>query len=35
MLRYIMIQPDLQYVANPSGVEADALIFGLRFEAVL
>ena len=32
---YFMIQPDVQYIANPSGVEADALIFGLRFEALL
>lgn len=32
---YIMIQPDVQYIASPSGVERDAMIIGLRFEAVL
>ena len=32
---YFMIQPDLQYIAHPSGVERDAVVFGLRFEVVL
>ncbi len=29
------IQPDFQYIANPSGNGRDALVFGLRFEVVL
>jgi len=29
------IQPDLQYIARPDGNGRDALVFGLRFEAVL
>lgn len=32
---YFMIQPDLQYIAHPSGVERDAVVAGLRFEVVL
>jgi porin len=32
---YITIQPDMQYICNPSGVEQDAFVAGLRFEAVL
>lgn len=32
---YITIQPDLQYISNPSGVEQDAFLAGLRFEVVL
>ncbi|MCC7474599.1 MAG: carbohydrate porin [Pirellulales bacterium] len=27
------IQPDLQYIVQPSGIERDALVVGLRFEA--
>ena len=32
---YLMIQPDLQYVASPSGMYRDAFVAGLRFEVVL
>ncbi len=32
---YFMIQPDLQYVAKPGGVERDAVVAGFRFEVVL
>ncbi len=28
------IQPDIQFIANPSGQYQDALVPGLRFEAV-
>lgn len=32
---HINVQPDLQYIANPAGVEQDAFVAGLRFELVL
>ncbi len=32
---HVVIQPDLQYIANPSGVHRDAFVFGLRFQTVL
>jgi len=32
---YFTIQPDMQVITNPSGVEADSFVVGLRFEAVL
>ena len=32
---YINVQPDLQYVASPAGVERDAFVAGLRFEVAL
>ena len=31
----LMIQPDLQYIASPSGIYRDALAVGLRFELAL
>ena len=33
--RFFSFQPDLQYIANPSGTYKDALVAGLRFEIVL
>lgn len=30
---WLTIQPDLQYIARPSGIERDALVVGLGFEA--
>jgi carbohydrate-selective porin OprB len=30
---WLSIQPDLQYIASPSGVYRDALAVGIRFEA--
>ena len=30
---WLAIQPDLQYIARPSGIGRDALVVGLRFEA--
>jgi len=32
---HLMIQPDFQYIASPSGLYRDALVVGLRFEAAL
>ena len=32
---WMMIQPDLQFIANPGGDGRDALVFGLRFEVAL
>lgn len=32
---YFSVQPDLQYIARPSGVERDALAVGMRFEVAL
>jgi porin len=32
---YISVQPDIQFIANPSGQYRDALVPGLRFEVVL
>ena len=32
---YVTIQPDLQYIANPSGQGRDAFVASLRFELVL
>jgi len=29
------VQPDLQYVASPSGLYRDSLVVGLRFEILL
>ena len=26
------LQPDLQYIATPSGIHRDSLVFGVRFE---
>lgn len=31
--RWLALQPDLQYIARPSGQERDSLVAGLRFEA--
>lgn len=31
----LSLQPDLQYIATPSGIERDALVFGVRFELQL
>ena len=31
----VIIQPDLQYIVRPSGVERDAFVFGLRYELAL
>ena len=31
---WLSIQPDLQYIARPNGLERDALVAGARFEAV-
>lgn len=33
--KYVALEPDLQYIANPSGLYRDAFVFGLRFEAKL
>lgn len=33
--RFFSFQPDLQYIANPSGKYKDAFVAGLRFEIVL
>lgn len=30
---WLAVQPDMQYIARPSGLERDALVVGLRFEA--
>ena len=32
---HIIIQPDLQYIANPGGTQRDSFVFGLRFQTVL
>ena len=32
LLPYLVVQPDLQYVASPSGMYRDAFVAGLRFE---
>jgi porin len=32
---FITLQPDLQFISNPGGMHRDALVAGLRFEAVL
>jgi porin len=32
---HLVVEPDLQYIANPSGLYQDAFVFGVRFEAVL
>ena len=32
---HFVIQPDLQYIANPGGVHPDSFIFGLRFQMML
>ena len=31
----ISIQPDLQYIATPSGIHRDALAVGVRFQVTL
>jgi len=31
---WLTIQPDLQYIARPSGIERDAFVAGLGFEVV-
>lgn len=31
--KWLAIQPDMQYIARPSGIERDAIVFGLGFEA--
>jgi len=33
--KFISLQPDIQYIANPGGLYKDALVAGLRFEVVL
>ena len=30
-----VLQPDLQYLSSPGGVNRDAVVFGFRFEANL
>ena len=32
---WLSVQPDIQYIANPSGVHRDALAIGIRFEIAL
>jgi porin len=32
--RYISVQPDTQYIVQPSGIHRDALVTGVRFEIV-
>lgn len=32
---YMSVQPDLQYIAKPSGIHRDALVVGLRFEVAM
>jgi len=32
---WMMIQPDIQYIANPSGIYPDAVVIGMRYEIVL
>ncbi len=32
---YASLQPDVQYIAQPFGLERDALVAGLRFELTL
>jgi porin len=32
---FLSVQPDLQYIASPSGIHRDALVAGVRFEARL
>jgi porin len=32
--KHLSLQPDVQYIANPGGQYKDALVPGLRFEAV-
>ncbi len=34
LTEFMSIQPDIQYIANPSGNGDDALVFGIRFEVV-
>ncbi|MHC4175589.1 MAG: carbohydrate porin [Planctomycetota bacterium] len=34
LTEFIYMQPDIQYIANPSGNGDDALVFGVRFEIV-
>ena len=31
----VSLQPDLQYIASPSGIRADALVVGVRFQVSL
>lgn len=31
---YMTVQPDIQYIANPSGIHRDAVVPGMRFEVV-
>jgi len=35
LIPWLRLQPDLQFIANPGGVERDSLLAGLRFEAEL
>ena len=30
---WLSVQPDVQYIARPSGIERDALVTGFAFEA--
>jgi len=32
LVKNVALQPDLQYIVGPSGVERDAFVFGLRYE---
>ncbi|MHB8957589.1 MAG: carbohydrate porin [Pirellulaceae bacterium] len=32
---FIVVQPDLQFIASPGGTERDAFVFSLRYEVVL
>ena len=32
---WMSLQPDVQYIASPSGIHRDALAVGLRFEVML
>ncbi len=31
----VTLQPEIQYISNPSGIYSDAFLYGLRFESVL
>jgi porin len=32
--KFIVVEPDLQYIVSPGGTERDAFVFGLRYEVV-
>ena len=31
---HVVLQPDLQYISNPNGMERDSLVLGLRFQTI-